>query len=71
MAGKIKKVIDRIIKERAKGNTILKSTTRTKIILKGIVPEKFSESSPDDPEVLAKLKDIGRELGVDLNIYDI
>ena len=71
MAGKIKKVIDQIIKERAKGNIILTSTTRTKIILKGIVPEKFSESSPDDPEVLAKLKDIGRELGVDLNIYDI
>jgi hypothetical protein len=71
MAGKIKKVIDQIIKERAKGNIILTSTTRTKIILKGIVPEKFSERSPDDPEVLAKLKDIGRELGVDLNVYDI
>ena len=71
MAGKIKKVIDQIIKERAKGNIILTSTTRTKIILKGIVPEKFSESSPDDPEVLAKLKDIGKELGVDLNVYDI
>lgn len=71
MAGKIKKVIDTIIKERAKGNIILTNTTRTKIILKGIVPENFSESSPDDPEVLAKLKDLAREWGVDLNIYDI
>ena len=71
MAGKIKKVIDQIIKRRSKGNITLERTTRIKIILKGIVPEKFSENSPDDPKVLAKLKDIGRELGLDLNVDDI
>ena len=47
-----------------KATLFLPSTTRTKLILKGINPNKFTKDSPDDPVVLEKLKDIAEAFGV-------
>ena len=66
MAGKIKIMIDKIISERAKGNATLAATTKTKLILKGIVPEKFGLTSPDDPAVIKKLQELALELKITL-----
>ena len=65
MAGEIRALIDRIIKERAKGNPVIAITTETKIILKGVNSKQWHEGSNDDPKTLALLKEIAREFGVD------
>lgn len=62
MAGKIKNLIDQIVEQRSKGNAIVASSTRTKLILKGINPTKYNEHSEDDPVILQKLMEIAKEL---------
>jgi len=64
MAGQIKEMIDSIVARRAGDNEIIRKTTRTKLILKGIEIGRWSETSPDDPAVLSRLKEIAIELGV-------
>lgn len=66
MAGKIKKIIDSIINQRSSGNPVLASTTKTKLLIKGIDPDKYSDSSDDDPSVIAKLEALAAELNVKL-----
>jgi hypothetical protein len=62
--GTAKRVIDDIIQQRSKGNPILATATRTKLLLKGINPNTFTMETPDDPTVMNKLRSICRELGV-------
>jgi hypothetical protein len=64
MAGQIKHIIDRIIEQRAHGNQTIATTTVTKMIIRGIDPDKFSAQSPDDPEVVTRVKVIAAEMGV-------
>lgn len=64
MPGAIKKMIDSIIDQRAKGNPSVVGLTKTKLILKGIDPAKFTDSSADDPAIIAKVKQIAVELNV-------
>ncbi len=64
MPGQIKKTIDSIVAERSGGNTVIASTTRTKLLLKGINISEYTDKSPDDPVILTKLKEIAKEFGV-------
>jgi hypothetical protein len=66
MAGQVKAMIDRIIEERSKGNPILATTTRTKLILKGLDPDDYNANSPDDPMLIARLRDLAAELNISL-----
>ncbi|MCI8805537.1 MAG: hypothetical protein HFE59_06525 [Clostridiales bacterium] len=66
MAGKIKFMIDKIITSKAKGNPTIATCTRTKLILKGIAVDKYTENSPDDVTVLNKITKIAQELDVTL-----
>ena len=66
MADQVKVLIDRIIQERSKGNAVLASTTQTKLILKGFDPAKYDSNSPDDPQVIARLREVAAELSVTL-----
>lgn len=68
MSGKIKKTIDEIVLQRSHGNALLASTTRTKLVLKGINPDLYEENSPDDPVVVAKINQIAVEFGIKLTI---
>jgi hypothetical protein len=56
-------MLDNIIQQRAKGNTAIALTTKTKLILKGVNPDRFSSTSEDDPQILAKVRVIAAELG--------
>lgn len=67
MAGKIKEMIDCITTERAKGNSTIAITTRTKIMLKGVNPDLYTSDSPDDPLVIEKVRKIGQDFGVHLS----
>lgn len=68
MAGKIKKMIDTIISTRAQGDPVLEKTIKTKLVLKGINPDSYGPSSPDDPAVIEKLTAIARDFNVNLKI---
>lgn len=68
MAGKIRQLIDNLIEERSQGNPSLASTTRTKLLLKGIDSSKFTSASEDDPAVIAKIKQIAQEMNIQLKV---
>jgi hypothetical protein len=62
MAGKIKQMIDSIISQRAKQNPMLAGVIKTKLMLKGIDPNKFTAQSDDDPAIIAKLEAVVKEI---------
>jgi hypothetical protein len=64
MSGKIKELIDRIIQERSKGNPGIVETTKAKLILKGINPNKFDSNSEDDRVIIEKLFIIAEQLNI-------
>ncbi|MDP4182551.1 MAG: hypothetical protein Q8942_15865 [Bacillota bacterium] len=66
MAGKIKKMIDKIVEERSKGNKALVGLTKAKIAMKGIIPDQFTETSADDPVVIEKLTNLAKDLNINL-----
>jgi hypothetical protein len=68
MAGKIRLLIDNLITKRAQGNPSLESTTRTKLLLKGIDGTKYSTSSEDDPAIIEKIRQIAKDMGVELTV---
>jgi hypothetical protein len=68
MAGQIKRMIDSIIQQRAKGDPLVRIMTRSKLILRGVNPDRFSGSSADDPEVIAIIKTIADELGTTMPV---
>lgn len=59
-------MIDTIIAQRAKGNPTIELTTKTKMILKGVNPDRYTNTSEDDPVAIGKLRKIAAELGVTL-----
>ncbi len=64
MRGRTRKLIDEIIEKRSGGDPTLATITRTKLILKGIDPDKFDYTTVDDPAVLQKVEQIARNTGV-------
>jgi len=62
MAGKIRQMIDTIISQRTKDNPMLVAVIKTKLMLKGIDPNKFTAQSDDDPAIIAKLEAVIKEL---------
>jgi hypothetical protein len=56
MAGRIREMIDTIIGHRAQDNPMLAGVIKTKLVLKGIDPNKFNRHSDDDPVIIAKLE---------------
>lgn len=64
MAGQIKLLIDQIVEKKSKGNQTIAGAVKTKLILKGIKPDAYTATSPDDAVIITKLKDLAREIGV-------
>jgi hypothetical protein len=62
MAGRIKQLIDHIISQRAQNNPMLERVIKTKLILKGINPNKYTLQSNDDPVILEKLEKMMTDL---------
>ena len=62
MAGKIKQMIDTIIAQRSKQNPMLAGVIKTKLMLKGIDPSKFTAQSDDDPAIIAKLEAVAKDI---------
>ena len=50
-------MIQKIVTEKSKGNQVIASSIKTKIILKGIAIDKYTPASPDDFVVINKLRE--------------
>jgi len=66
MAGTIKQMLDTIYDQRAGGNEAIIKVLDVKLVLKGVYPETYTETSLDDETVIAKIKIIAEEMGVKL-----
>lgn len=66
MAGKINYMINKIVEQNAKGDKTIESTTKTKLILRGINPNLYHDNTEDDPTVIEKLKKFAQELNLNI-----
>ncbi|MFO0549367.1 MAG: hypothetical protein U0271_13325 [Polyangiaceae bacterium] len=66
MAGKIRQMIDKIVRERSRGDEVLVITTKTKLLHKGIDCNAYNAASPDDPKIIAALQQVALDLKVAL-----
>jgi len=66
MAGAIKKMLDEIVAKRSNGNITMMNLTKTKLILKGLNPDKYSITSEDDPAIIQKIRLTAQEMGVSI-----
>jgi hypothetical protein len=64
VAGTVKRVLDAIIAARGRSNPTFIEATRAKLILKGMNPAKFTETTPDDPAAVARARQVAAEFGV-------
>jgi len=64
LAGQIYNMIQTVITQRARGNQIIASSIKTKMILKGISVDKYTPTSPDDPAIMQKVRDVAKEFGL-------
>lgn len=67
MAGKVKKMLDEIVAAKSGGNPTLITTTKTKLILKGLNPDKYDARSEDDPVIIKKVIMTAQEMGVKIS----
>ena len=66
MAGQIKKMIESIIQQKAKGDQALIYLMQAKLALKGINVKNYDQTSEDEPAVIEKLRQIALDFGVTL-----
>ena len=66
IAGEVKRILDKIYKERANGNQMIENSLKVKLILKGLDPKKFTDDSNDSAEVIEKAKTAAKEFGVNV-----
>jgi hypothetical protein len=68
-------MVDTIIAEKAKGDKTIEKSIRVKLILGGIMVDKLSPSTPDDPALISRIKNVGAGYGVhieeDINIKTV
>jgi hypothetical protein len=66
MKGQVKNILDAIITQRSKGDPTLVNTTKAKLILKGVDPDKFTKDTEDDPRILEKVRKIATEFQISI-----
>ena len=67
MAGQIKILIEQLIDLRTKGEPALIAPLKIKLIMKGVDPDMFDASSPDNPVVIQRVVTIAKEMGYELS----
>jgi hypothetical protein len=60
----MKKLIDAIISEKAKGNNFQEMNYTMKLMLKGIPVKSITDETPDDPIILDKIYQAAKEFNV-------
>jgi len=65
--GKTKLILDSIITQRSGGDPTVAKVIRTKFMLKGINPDAYSLDTPDDPNLVQRLMDLAKKLGIKIS----
>ncbi|PIQ25287.1 hypothetical protein COW36_19865 [bacterium (Candidatus Blackallbacteria) CG17_big_fil_post_rev_8_21_14_2_50_48_46] len=68
MAGQIKTLLDQLIQVKANGDPIMEKLTKTKLLVKGIRVDSFSDQSEDDPALIQKVMQAATDFGVALKV---
>lgn len=66
MAGKIKELVGRLIKLRVKDDPHMIAPFKIKLIMKGVDPDLYNETSDDDPVVIQRIHQIAKSMGYEL-----
>lgn len=66
--GRTKLIIDSIITQRSGGDPKVAKVIKTKLMLKGVNADAYSLDTPDDPNLVNKLTELARKLGVAIPI---
>ena len=61
MAGRIRQIIDEIIKQRARNDEVLAKIIKTRLILNGVNSDNFTSESTDDPAIITKLEMLAKD----------
>jgi len=56
--GKAKQMIDELIEKKAQGNEFQMYNVKMKLILKGIIPDKITEETPDTEDLISKIEEV-------------
>ena len=64
MTGTIRQMLDTIYQQRAGGNQAIERVLNVKLVLKGVYPETYTESTQDDETTIEKVRAIAEEMGV-------
>ena len=52
MAGAVKQMVEEKYRQRANGEERIIASLKTRLILKGVYPDTFTETSPDNDEAI-------------------
>ena len=66
MTGTARRMIDTIILQKAHGDKTIEKSLRVKLILGGIMVDRLTESTPDDPALINKIKNVAAVYGVEV-----
>jgi hypothetical protein len=61
MAGRIKQLIDELVRLRTKGNPRVEHFVRAHLVLSGLDPDAYNPASADDPEKIRALENMIRD----------
>lgn len=64
--GRAKQLIDELISKKAKGDKFQESNVKIKLILKGIIPDEITESTPDTEEMIKNIFKIAQQFNIEL-----
>jgi len=65
--GRMKKLLDTLIERRAKGDSFLETSTKFKLMLKGVDPDKITVNTPDDEKIIAIIYEIAQKVNIKLD----
>jgi len=68
--GKAKILIDELIEKKAKGNAFQIYNVRMKLMLKGIMVDKITESSNEPFDVVAKIYEVAKDFNIELRKFN-
>ena len=64
--GKAKQMIDELIEKKAQGNEFQMYNVKMKLILKGIIPDKITEETPDTEDLISKIEEVADQFNISL-----
>lgn len=59
-----KQLIDELIQKKAGGNSFQECNVKMKLMFKGIMPDKITDETPEDDEIISKIFEVADQFNV-------